>query len=155
MARILAVDDMRSMRDLVKAVLEKRGHEVITQEDGEQALAYARNPGVDLVLTDINMPNLDGVGLVRELRQLESCARTPILILTTEGSDESKNEARDAGANGWIQKPFDPERLSTAIEKTSKKYSRRPDPILTLIRTIPKIDPQRTYPDGFHIWRLS
>ena len=121
MARILAVDDMRSMRDLVKAVLEKRGHEVIVHEDGVEALAWARSESADLVITDLNMPNLDGIGLVSELRRLEDYSRTPILILTTEGSDESKNQARDAGANGWIQKPFDPERLSTAVDKTLAK----------------------------------
>ncbi|MCP4429943.1 MAG: response regulator [Gammaproteobacteria bacterium] len=118
MAKILAVDDMRSMRELVKSVLEKRGHEVIIQEDGDKALEFARSSAVDLVITDINMPEMTGVELVAHLRDLPSYSKTPILMLTTESTDDKKQSARSAGANGWIQKPFNPERLVAAVEKS-------------------------------------
>lgn len=118
MARILAVDDMRSMRELVKSVLEKRGHEVFIHESGDKALEFARNSTVDLVISDINMPEMNGVDLVAHLRELPSYAKTPILMLTTESTPDKKQSARLAGANGWIQKPFNPERLAAAVEKT-------------------------------------
>jgi len=121
MAKILAVDDMRSMRELVKSVLEKRGHEVITQDDGNTALEYAQANRVDLVITDINMPNMTGLDLIGQLRNLPGYASTPILMLTTEDTDEKKQTARSAGANGWIQKPFNPDRLVNAVEKTMSR----------------------------------
>ncbi len=121
MANILAIDDMRSMRELVKSVLEKRGHSVTIKEDGTDALRFAQGNSFDLVISDINMPNMDGIALVGELRKLPEYARTPILMLTTEDGEAKKNEARNAGANGWIQKPFNPERLATAVDKTLAK----------------------------------
>ncbi len=117
MAKILAVDDMRSMRDLVKSVLEKRGHQVDIHESGDEALEYAQSNQVDLVITDINMPKMSGLDLVEELRKLPEYAKIPILMLTTESTDDKKHQARSLGANGWIQKPFNPERLATAVEK--------------------------------------
>ncbi len=121
MANILAVDDMRSMRDLVKSVLEKRGHSVTTQDDGETALAFAQSNKVDLVISDINMPKMDGISLVEALRALPGYRNTPILMLTTEDAQDKKNQARAAGANGWIQKPFNPDRLVNAVDKTLSK----------------------------------
>lgn len=121
MATILAVDDMRSMRALVKSVLEKRGHTVHTEEDGDMALTYAQSNSVDLVISDINMPNMNGISLVDALRQVPGYSKTPILMLTTEDDPDKKNEARAAGANGWIQKPFNPDRLETAVDKTLGK----------------------------------
>jgi two-component system chemotaxis response regulator CheY len=118
MATILAVDDMLSMRNLVKSVLEKRGHTVVTQDDGVSALEYAKINNVDLVISDINMPQMNGFSLVDALRKLDGYRRTPILMLTTEDADDKKNQARAAGANGWIQKPFNPERLINAVSKT-------------------------------------
>lgn len=118
MANILAVDDMRSMRDLVKSVLEKRGHTVTTHENGEEALNFAKGNSVDLVISDINMPVMNGISLVEGLRSLPHYRNTPILMLTTEDAQEKKNEAKTAGANGWIQKPFNPERLVNAVDKT-------------------------------------
>lgn len=118
MATILAVDDMRSMRDLVKSVLEKRGHSVTVHEDGQQALDWAQSNKADLVISDINMPNMTGIELVTELRKLPSYIKTPILMLTTEDAQEKKQKAKASGANGWIQKPFNPERLTNAVEKT-------------------------------------
>ena len=121
MATILAVDDMRSMRELVKSVLEKRGHNVVIQDSGTAALDYAKDNDVDLVISDINMPQMNGISLVGALRQLPNYARTPILMLTTEDAQQKKTEARAAGANGWIQKPFNPDRLVTAVTKTLDK----------------------------------
>lgn len=119
MAKILAVDDMRSMRSLVKSVLEKKGHEVVTHADGDKALEFARSNSVDLVITDINMPIMSGLDLVAALRKLPDYSNTPILMLTTEDTDDKKQSARSAGANGWIQKPFNPDRLIAAVEKTT------------------------------------
>jgi len=121
MANILAVDDMRSMRDLVKSVLEKRGHSVTTHDDGQTALEYAQSNKADLVISDINMPNMNGISLVEALRALPGYRKTPILMLTTEDADEKKQQARSAGANGWIQKPFNPDRLVNAVDKTLSK----------------------------------
>ena len=121
MANILAIDDMRSMRELVKSVLEKRGHSVTIKQDGQDALDYAQSNPVDLVISDINMPRMDGITLVGELRKLPGYVSTPILMLTTEDTDTKKHEARSAGANGWIQKPFNPERLVNAVDKTLAK----------------------------------
>ncbi len=118
MARILAVDDMRSMRDLVKSVLEKRGHQVDIQESGSKALKFAKSNQVDLVITDINMPEMSGLELVGELKKLQTYSKVPILMLTTESTADKKQLARSLGASGWIQKPFNPERLATAVEKT-------------------------------------
>ena len=121
MANILAVDDMRSMRDLVKSVLEKRGHTVTTQDDGQTVLEYAQSNNVDLVISDINMPVMNGITLVESLRALPGYKGTPILMLTTEDAAEKKNQAKAAGANGWIQKPFNPERLVNAVDRTLSK----------------------------------
>ncbi len=121
MTSILAVDDMRSMRELVQSVLEKRGYTVSTAEDGLKALAAAQKAPFDLIIADINMPNLDGVDLIKHLRGLPGYETTPILMLTTESADEKKLAARTAGANGWIQKPFNPQRLANAVEKTLAK----------------------------------
>lgn len=123
MKKILAIDDMRSMRDLVKSVLEKRGYSVTTAEDGLKALAAAQKTPFDLIISDINMPNLDGVEFVSHLRSLPNYASVPVLMLTTESADDKKNAARMAGANGWIQKPFNPDRLATAVEKTLAKQN--------------------------------
>lgn len=121
MANILAVDDMRSMRDLVKSVLEKRGHKVTIHDDGKTAYEFAQSNTVDLVISDINMPIMDGISLVESLRALPGYSRTPILMLTTEDAADKKNQAKAAGANGWIQKPFNPERLVNAVDKTLSK----------------------------------
>jgi len=121
MAKILAVDDMRSMRELVKSVLEKQGHTVTIMDDGDSALSFARTASVDLVISDINMPKMTGLELITELRNLPNYANTPILMLTTEDAAEKKQTARSAGANGWIQKPFNPERLISAVNTTLSK----------------------------------
>jgi two-component system chemotaxis response regulator CheY len=117
MATILAVDDSASMRQMVAFTLKGAGHEVIEAPDGVAALATARGKKVDLVVTDVNMPNMDGIALIRELRQLSSYKFTPILMLTTESTDGKKQEGKAAGATGWIVKPFNPDQLLATIKK--------------------------------------
>jgi two-component system, chemotaxis family, chemotaxis protein CheY len=118
MARILAVDDSASMRQMVGLTLKSAGHEVVSASDGDEALALAKTTEpVDLVLTDVNMPNMDGITLVRELRLLPGYKGVPLLVLTTDASTERKNEGRAAGATGWIVKPFNPDRLLETISK--------------------------------------
>lgn len=115
MAKILAVDDARTMRELVRSILEGEGHEVAVAEDGVKAIEFARQNAVDLVLTDINMPNMNGISLVTKLRLLADYENTPIIMLTTESSDYKKTKARNMGADAWLQKPFDPPRLLKAV----------------------------------------
>jgi two-component system chemotaxis response regulator CheY len=117
-ARILAVDDSASMRQMVGLTLKSAGHEVVSAVDGVDGLAKA-NAGapVDLVITDVNMPNMDGIALVQELRRLPQYRGVPLLVLTTEGGAEMKQRGRAAGATGWIVKPFDPDRLLATVAK--------------------------------------
>ena len=117
MATILAVDDSASMRRMVAFTLKGAGHEVIEAEDGVVAFTTAKGKKVDLVVTDVNMPNMDGITLVRELRTLPAYRFIPILMLTTESSDAKKQEGRAAGATGWIVKPFSPDQLIATIRK--------------------------------------
>jgi two-component system chemotaxis response regulator CheY len=118
MAHILAVDDAQVIRELVKTVLEAQGHQVTTAEDGREAMNFARENSVDLVISDLNMPNMSGMNLVASLRRLEHYAHTPILIMTTEADDYKKKKAKASGATGWIQKPVTQERLVAAVTKT-------------------------------------
>lgn len=114
---ILAVDDSASMRQMVTATLKSGGYEVVQAADGTEALAFARTKGVDLVLTDVNMPGMDGITLVKELRMLPSYRYTPMLMLTTESSQEKKQQGKQAGATGWIVKPFNPEQLLSTVAR--------------------------------------
>lgn len=117
MAKILAVDDSASIRQMVSFTLKGAGHTVIEATDGAQALQIAKGQSVDLVLSDVNMPVMDGIELVKNLRQLPSYKFTPILMLTTESAGDKKNEGKSAGATGWIVKPFNPDQLLTTIKK--------------------------------------
>jgi len=117
MIDILLVDDSVSMREMVSFTLKQAGHNIIEAEDGVQALEIAQNNTFNLVITDINMPNMDGITLTSKLRELEAYNFTPILILTTETSEPRKKEAKEAGATGWIEKPFDPDHLLSTINK--------------------------------------
>lgn len=117
MRSILAVDDSASMRQMVSFTLRSSGYEVIEAVDGQDALDKLGGREVDLVLTDQNMPRMDGLTLIRQLRILDRFKRTPILVLTTESSDEMKQAGRAAGATGWMVKPFDPARLLEVISK--------------------------------------
>jgi len=118
MAQILAVDDSATMRRMVTLALGKAGHEVVCAEDGVEALEIGRKRhDFDLVIADINMPRMDGLQLIRELRALDDYRTTPLLVLTTESSAERKQEGRAAGATGWLVKPFDPDQLLFAIDR--------------------------------------
>ncbi len=117
MPSILAVDDSVSMRQLVAATLTDAGFEVIQAVDGQDALDKAKSANVDLVLTDVNMPNIDGIELIRSLRAQPAFRFTPMLMLTTESAGDKKAEGKAAGATGWIVKPFDPEQLVATIKK--------------------------------------
>ncbi len=99
------------MRTLVRNVLEGDGYEVRESADGREALDLLHSLSPDLVITDINMPEMDGITLLREIRKLPALHRTPVLILTTESGDEVKATAQAAGATGWIGKPFHPDQL--------------------------------------------
>ena len=119
MQSILAVDDSASMRQMVSFTLKGAGYHVIEAADGQEAYEKAMTQSVDLVLTDQNMPRMDGVTLVKNLRGLPSYASTPILILTTESGDEMKSKGRAAGATGWLVKPFDPDQLVEIVRQVS------------------------------------
>jgi two-component system, chemotaxis family, chemotaxis protein CheY len=117
MTRILAVDDSPSMRDMVRIALTGAGFDVTQAADGQQALDLARQSSFDLVLSDVNMPVMDGIALIRALRAEAAYRHTPILMLTTESSVDRKREGKDAGATGWIVKPFDPAQLIATMHR--------------------------------------
>jgi two-component system, chemotaxis family, chemotaxis protein CheY len=117
MHSILAVDDSASMRQMVSFTLKSAGYSVVEAVDGQDALEKSDRSDFDLVLTDQNMPRLDGIGLTLKLRGKPKFKTTPILILTTESSDLMKQAGRNAGATGWLVKPFDPTKLIEVIRK--------------------------------------
>ena len=117
MRKILAVDDSTSMRQMVRATLQSAGYDVVEAADGQDALEFARANAVDLVISDVNMPRMDGITLVSQLRSLPAYRLTPLLLLTTESSQEKKLEGKRAGATGWIVKPFNPAQLLTTLDK--------------------------------------
>jgi two-component system chemotaxis response regulator CheY len=114
---ILTVDDSTSMRQMVKATLQSAGYGVVEAANGQEALDFARDNTVDLVISDVNMPRMDGITLINELRQLPGYRLTPMLMLTTESSQEKKQEGKRAGATGWIVKPFNPAQLLATLKK--------------------------------------
>jgi two-component system, chemotaxis family, chemotaxis protein CheY len=114
---ILTVDDSASMRALLKAALTAQGFTVESAVDGEHGLERMHEVKPDLLITDINMPKMDGFELIGAVREKAEFRGTPILVLSTEFSDDKKTRARDAGATGWITKPFDAEKLGTAIRR--------------------------------------
>ncbi|MBK6853171.1 MAG: response regulator [Burkholderiales bacterium] len=117
MQSILAVDDSASMRQMVSFTLKSAGYSVVEAVDGQDAWEKAGSRSFDLVLTDQNMPRMDGIGLTKKLRESPQFKATPILILTTESSDQMKQAGRSAGATGWLVKPFDPTKLIEVIKK--------------------------------------
>jgi two-component system, chemotaxis family, chemotaxis protein CheY len=122
---VFIVEDSRTMRSLVRDVLESGGYEVRESPDGRQALAALHSISPDLVITDINMPEMDGITLLREIRKHPELSRTPVLILTTSSDDEVKASARAAGATGWIGKPFDPDRLCQVVAHVLARRTER------------------------------
>ncbi|GAA59724.1 two-component system, chemotaxis family, response regulator CheY [Pseudoalteromonas sp. BSi20652] len=117
MKRILAVDDSASMRQMVGFTLKTAGFDVTEAKDGSEALAIAKQQGFDAVISDVNMPIMDGITLIRELRTLPNYKFTPLLMLTTESGLDKKIEGKAAGATGWIVKPFNPDQLLAVIKK--------------------------------------
>lgn len=115
MPAILAVDDSASMRQMVQFTLKSAGYQVVEAVDGADAWDKAGRQTFDLVLTDQNMPRMDGTSLTRKLRETSQYRSTPILILTTESSDDMKRAGREAGATGWLVKPFDAVKLLEVI----------------------------------------
>ncbi len=114
---IMNVDDSASVRQMVGFTLQQAGYEVITAADGQDALAKLDGSAIHMVITDLNMPNLDGIGLIRQLRANARYKFIPIIMLTTESQLEKKQEGKAAGATGWIVKPFTPEQLIAVVKK--------------------------------------
>lgn len=114
---IMSVDDSPSIRQLVTMTLEGAGYCVSTAVDGRDALTKLQATAADMVIADLNMPNMDGIELVRQLRKLPAYRFTPIVLLTTESQEEKKAQGREAGATGWIVKPFQQEKLLAVVKK--------------------------------------
>ena len=115
---VLIVDDSVTMRDMVAFTLTGAGFQVVQAGDGNEAVGKLANGSKpDLVVTDLNMPGMDGISLIREIRKMPTLKFTPILMLTTESSDDKKAEGRAAGATGWIVKPFNPEQFLKVLKK--------------------------------------
>jgi len=114
---IMTVDDSASVRQMVTFTLKGAGYEVVEAIDGKDALSKLQTNPVHMVITDLNMPNLDGIGLIKGVRANAAYKFIPIIMLTTESQDTKKQEGKSAGATGWIVKPFKPEQLITVIKK--------------------------------------
>ncbi len=117
--QILIVDDSKTMLDMLNCTLDGAGYEVVQAENGQEGLSALAANNIDVIITDINMPVMDGIAFIREVRKNPANKALPILTLTTESSAEKKNEGREAGATGWIVKPFDPTKLLNVIRKVS------------------------------------
>ncbi|MCD9149631.1 response regulator [Pseudophaeobacter flagellatus] len=117
--KVLAIDDSRTIRNLLAATLEEAGFEYVSAVDGREGVDMYEDVAPDVVITDINMPNLDGFGVIEELRGTDINSKVPILVLTTESAPEMKARARNAGATGWITKPFDDASLIFALKRVT------------------------------------
>ena len=115
--KVMTVDDSRTMRDMVSFTLRGAGYDVVEAADGQQAMSAIAATKVDLVITDLNMPVMDGLTLIRKLRAIPAHRTLPILMLTTEADESKKAEGRAAGATGWIVKPFNPDKLVSVVQK--------------------------------------
>ena len=113
----LVVDDSATMQEMVSFTLTRAGFAVTKAGNGQEALGQLTGGRFDLIITDLNMPVMDGITFIKKLRTLPSFKFTPVLMLTTEGGDERKQQGRAAGATGWLTKPFDPEKLLTIVKK--------------------------------------
>jgi two-component system chemotaxis response regulator CheY len=114
---IMIVDDSASMRQMVGIALKREGYSVIEGRDGADALTKLDGQKVHLIISDINMPNMDGISFVRQVKQLPNYRFTPIIMLTTESEEAKKREGQAAGAKAWMVKPFRPEQLLSAVQK--------------------------------------
>jgi len=117
MAKVLVVDDSNSIRDMVSFTLKSAGYDTVEAKDGVEGLTKAKSSDFDLVISDVNMPNMDGINLCQELRKLPTFKFTPILMLTTESSGDMKSKGKAAGATGWLVKPFNPDKLLATIKR--------------------------------------
>lgn len=117
MKTIMTVDDSASVRQMVSFTLRKAGYDVVEATDGKDGLDKAGQKKMDLIITDLNMPNMDGIQMIGSLRKVATYSFTPILMLTTESQPEKKDAGRKAGATGWIVKPFNQDQLLAAIQK--------------------------------------
>lgn len=115
--RVMTVDDSASIRQMVMFTLQQGGYDVIEAVDGRDGLAKLRGAICDLIITDLNMPNLDGIGMIREVRKDSTHRTVPIVMLTTESQEERKQEGKTAGATGWLVKPFKPEQLLAVVKR--------------------------------------
>ncbi|MFT5451277.1 MAG: two-component system chemotaxis response regulator CheY [Enterobacterales bacterium] len=117
MAKILVVDDSTSIRQMIKISLESAGHTIIEAGDGQAGLEVVQSGQFDLIITDVNMPKMNGLELSKEIRKLPSFKFTPILMLTTESDSDRRMQGKAAGVSGWIVKPFQPEKLIATVNK--------------------------------------
>jgi two-component system chemotaxis response regulator CheY len=117
--RIMTIDDSKTMRDMLMLTLADAGFDVIQAVDGQEGVDMLEKEKVDVVITDINMPRMDGYEVVRQLRMRPEHQKTPILVLTTESEIEKKKMGKDVGATGWLVKPFDPDRLVETVRKVA------------------------------------
>jgi len=115
--QVMIVDDSESIRELIIFTLETEGYSVVSGNDGVEAMKLLDGRHLDLIITDLHMPNMDGIELIKEVRKTDAYKTTPILFLTTESQTEKKLQAKEAGATGWIIKPFVPDKLKAAIKK--------------------------------------
>ncbi|BCY10195.1 response regulator [Actinoplanes sp. L3-i22] len=114
---ILIVDDSASVRQVVSIALKGAGYEVITANDGKDALSKMTGVRIHLIISDVNMPNMDGITFVAEAKKLPAYKFTPIIMLTTESQDDKKKQAQAAGAKAWVTKPFQPDQMLSAVSK--------------------------------------
>ncbi len=117
---IMTVDDSPSIIKVVTMTLKGDGYDVVDAGDGKQALAKLKTTPINMLITDLNMPNMDGITLIKEVRKDEKYKWIPIIMLTTESQDSKKQEGKAAGASGWIVKPFTPEQLLAVVKKVLK-----------------------------------
>ncbi len=114
---IMTADDSPSVRQMVNFTLAQAGYEVVEAEDGKDALEKMKEKPVDMLITDLNMPNMNGIELIREARGIDTYKFIPIILLTTESSGDKKSEGKKAGATGWIVKPFQQDKLLAVVKK--------------------------------------
>ncbi len=122
MARILIVDDVTPIRDIVVSILRKRGHRVFEAKAGDEALAIAQTKKVHMVLTDVNMPGMDGISMIKRMRAIENYDTVPILVLAKDAKDANVEQAKAAGAIDWFPKPFTEEALVNKVNQVLVDY---------------------------------
>jgi two-component system, chemotaxis family, chemotaxis protein CheY len=119
--KILIVDDSAAIRQSISFILRQEGYDTVEAQDGLEALTMLGSIGpLDLIITDVNMPNLDGIGLIKKAREIPAYKFTPILVLTTESQGSKMNEGKEAGATGWIVKPFNADKLLGIVRKVAE-----------------------------------